>query len=193
MVRESKRTVILEAAVRVIESDGITAVAFDSIAAATDITRGGIIYHFPSRDDLIGAIHQHLANRWEQQLEMTCGKPADQATLNERLIAYIRSAAVPATRAELQMILDSHHTEHQKIWDAVLNRWTGRNHQREAAVDQTTQLALLATNGLWVDEVLDSQPIPSSQRAHAAEQIINLLTTNISGSDLSPHRESNET
>ena len=46
-MRESKRTVILDAAVNVIESDGITAVTFDSVAAAAGITRGGIIYHFP--------------------------------------------------------------------------------------------------------------------------------------------------
>ncbi|WP_369008044.1 TetR family transcriptional regulator, partial [Staphylococcus aureus] len=31
----------------------MTAVTFDSVAAAAGITRAGIIYHFPSRDDLI--------------------------------------------------------------------------------------------------------------------------------------------
>lgn len=63
-MRESKRTVILDAAVNVIESDGITAVTFDSVAAAAGITRGGIIYHFPSREELIAAIHEHMACRW---------------------------------------------------------------------------------------------------------------------------------
>ena len=69
MVRESKKTMILDAAIQVIEEDGITAVTFDSVAAAAGITRAGIIYHFPSRDDLIAAIHQRLADRWERQLE----------------------------------------------------------------------------------------------------------------------------
>lgn len=50
MVRESKKTMILDAAIQVIEEDGITAVTFDSVAAAAGITRAGIIYHFPSRD-----------------------------------------------------------------------------------------------------------------------------------------------
>ena len=45
MVRESKKTMILDAAIQVIEEDGITAVTFDSVAAAAGITRAGIIYH----------------------------------------------------------------------------------------------------------------------------------------------------
>ena len=43
MVRESKKTMILDAAIQVIEEDGITAVTFDSVAAAAGITRAGII------------------------------------------------------------------------------------------------------------------------------------------------------
>jgi len=183
MVRESKRTVILDAAVTVIEAEGITAVTFDSIAAATGITRGGIIYHFSSREELIKATHQHLAQRWEHQLEAVCGKPAEQATAAERLSAYIRTAAASATRAELQMILDSQHTKHQAIWDATIDRWTGRHERGEASQDRTATLALLAADGLWVNDMLGSRPVSQEQRSETAEQIVALLQDDPSGSD----------
>ncbi|GMA30136.1 TetR/AcrR family transcriptional regulator [Litorihabitans aurantiacus] len=171
-MRESKRTVILDAAAGVIESEGITAVTFDSVAAAAGITRGGIIYHFPSREELIAAIHEHMARRWEDQLEAACGKPADQSTATERLIAYISMAATPATRAEVQMILDSHHTENQDVWDQVLQRWAPRPQPSDGP---SYTLALLAADGLWVNDVIGSTRIPPEQRHDTAERIIDLI------------------
>ncbi|PMB98997.1 TetR/AcrR family transcriptional regulator [Brevibacterium luteolum] len=177
-MRQSNRTTILNAAVEVIEAEGITAVTFDSIAAASGITRGGIIYHFRSREDLIGAIHQHLARRWEEQLEAACGKPADQATTTERLIAYIRVTATSATRAELQMLIDSSNSEHKGTWAAVLDRWTP---QRDSLGDtqgtKTHMIALLAADGLWVNEAISSNHIQRSDRIETAERIVELLHT----------------
>lgn len=174
-MRESKRNVILDAAVTVIESEGITAVTFDSVAAAAGITRGGIIYHFSSREDLIAAIHEHMARLWEDQLEAACGKTADEATATERLVAFIRLASTPATRAEVQMILDSHHTENQNVWDRVLRRWAPRPQPTD---DEAYTLALLAADGLWVNDVLGSTRIPPQQRHDTAERIIDLIRKN---------------
>ena len=167
-MRQSNKITILNAAVDVIGAEGITAVTFDSIAKASGITRGGIIYHFRSREDLIAAIHQHLAQRWEQQLEDACGKPADQATPTERLIAYIRTAATSATRAELGILLHSHNnTEHQRTWSEVLDRWTP---QRDDAADpHARKIALLAADRLESTRAsaaaTSREPIASSRRA----------------------------
>lgn len=171
-MRGNKRTVILDAAVRVIESEGITAVTFDSVAAAANITRGGIIYHFPSREELIAAIHPYMARRWEDQLEAACSKPAAEATATERLIAYISMAATPATRAEVQMILDSHHTANQDVWDQVLQRWAPRPQPTDGSA---YTLALLAADGLWVNDVIGSTRIAPEQRHNTAERIIDLI------------------
>ncbi|MFE7026924.1 TetR/AcrR family transcriptional regulator, partial [Streptomyces griseus] len=67
-MRTSKRTQILDAATRVVQREGVKSVTFDSVAAEAGLTKGGLLYHFASRDDLIQAIHQHLADRWEADL-----------------------------------------------------------------------------------------------------------------------------
>lgn len=184
-MRESKRAAILDAAAEVIETDGVTAITFDSIAAATGITRGGILYHFQSRDELIAAIHRHLAQRWERQLEAACDRPVEQTTAAERLIAYIRTAADSATRSQLQMILDSQHTEHQKTWDDVLERWTGRRRSGATAADRPATIALLAADGLWINEVLGTQPLSRDERLRTADHIIALLESDPQDTDAS--------
>lgn len=177
-MRPSNKSLILDAAVEVIESAGITAVTFDSIAAASGITRGGIIYHFRSREDLVGAIHEHLAQRWAQQLQDACGKPVDQATLTERAVAYIRVAATSATRAELQMLLESRNTEHQSTWSRVMDQWVPRHNALDGMNDPSTRMiALLAADGLWVNDAIGSGHVSTSSRSRAAEAIVALLDT----------------
>jgi AcrR family transcriptional regulator len=96
-MRESNRDKILDGVVRLIERDGVTAVTFDAVAAETGITRGGIIYHFSSRDELILATHQHLARQWEAQLLSLTPDPDLPA---DRYKAYVQSCSRDATRAE---------------------------------------------------------------------------------------------
>lgn len=46
-MRPSKRDTILQAALSVVETDGVTAVTYESVAAASGLTKGGLLYHFP--------------------------------------------------------------------------------------------------------------------------------------------------
>lgn len=174
-MRPSNKTLILDAAVAVIESDGITAVTFDSVAAAAGLTRAGIIYHYRSRDDLIRALHEHLSTDWEDQLIEACGKPADEATQLERLIAYIRVAANSASRAEIQMLIESRGTDNYRPWADVLERWTLPTKDNPTAADDAAWSAQLAADGLWVNDAINQNALSTRQRAHLVDQIIERL------------------
>ena len=76
MARASKRDDVLEAVVTIIERDGLTAVTLDAVAAEIGMTRAGLLYHFPSREALIRATHEHLAGQWERELVASAGKTA---------------------------------------------------------------------------------------------------------------------
>lgn len=175
-MRPSNKNLILDAAIAVIESNGITAVTFDSVAAAADLTRGGIIYHYRSRDELIRAIHERLASEWESQLTTACGKSAHEATELERLVAYIRVAAKSASRAELQMLLESRGTDNHQPWSEVFQRWTPHPSSDPNPADDAAWTALLAADGLWVNDAINHQTLTAGQRAHLADQIIERLT-----------------
>ncbi|RYB89898.1 TetR/AcrR family transcriptional regulator [Nocardioides glacieisoli] len=170
-MRSSKKVEILDAAVAVIEAEGITGVTFDTVADAAGVTRGGVIYHFASRDNLIAALHEHLAEQWEAKLESVCGKPAEEATQRERLVAYIAMASTSATRSQVHMILDSFNNANHRVWVDVLSRWAPSRDD----VDDQTQLALIAADGLWLNELLGSAPLSQADRQHMAQRIIDQL------------------
>lgn len=182
-MRPSNKTTILKAAIQVIETEGITAVTFDSVAAVAGLTRGGVLYHFPSREDLVGAIHTYMAEQWELELERRCGKSASEATVTERLIAYIRVCATSATTGELQMLLDSPNSEAHKAWSQVLERWTPhRNADGTSAVRDELWTALLAADGLWINEAVSQKFLPHGKRTQIAEQIVDLVRRTETGS-----------
>lgn len=100
-MRTSKRERILDAAVNVINRDGVRAVTFESVATEAKLTRGGLLYHFPSREALLRGIDEHLVQAWEASMEALLGKRADEASALERYQTFVRVSAQSATRAEL--------------------------------------------------------------------------------------------
>ncbi|MGF0313463.1 TetR/AcrR family transcriptional regulator [Rhodococcus sp. IEGM1428] len=172
-MRPSKRSDILAAAARLVQREGIAAVRYDSIAAESGITKGGLVYHFPSREELITALHEYLAAQWDQAVAAATGKPADQATETERLEGYVRAATQGATRAELLFLLEGSTTsDHAAAWDAALTRWVPPAPTTVTdAVTAEAFVTRLAADGLWMYEALASSPLTPDFRRQIAELI----------------------
>jgi AcrR family transcriptional regulator len=177
-MRTSKRTQILEAAARIVEREGVKSVTFDSVAAEAGLTKGGLLYHFASREDLVQAIHQHLADQWEADLSAAAGKSAAEATPAERLTAYTQVAIQSATRAELLFMLEGSTTpDHAAPWDEVMDRWVPPptiDSDDPAALDQF--IARLAADGLWLYDSLTTEHLSPELRRAVADRITAGLT-----------------
>ena len=75
MARTSKKDQALRAALNIIERDGIPALTYESLAEATGMSKSGLIYHFPSRHEMLIDIHAWSAQRWEEELVDIAGAP----------------------------------------------------------------------------------------------------------------------
>jgi AcrR family transcriptional regulator len=172
-MRESNREKILDGVVRLIERDGVTAITFDAVAAETGITRGGIIYHFSSREELILATHQHLARQWEAQMRSLTPDPDLPA---DRYRAYVQSCSRDATRAELLMMLESAGDERLvQVWSEVIDRWAPPAPQSDDPVGLTHFLARIAADGLWAHRTMTGRPLPPEVKAKVSGSIIKLI------------------
>lgn len=176
-MKPSNRQRILEAAVELIEREGITALTFDALAAESGVTRGGIIYHFNSRDDLIDAIHHHLARKWEDSLNQNLNIGPASSALDESLTAYIRTCAHKAGSAELQLILhDAHQPASRRHWRHLLDSWAPRPDLSQATSGEVAGfLARLAADGLWLHEALTGEPLTDHDRNLLTNAIIATL------------------
>ncbi|MGF6416763.1 AcrR family transcriptional regulator [Stenotrophomonas sp. AN71] len=177
-MRTSKRDRILDAAVNVINRDGVRAVTFESVAAEAQLTRGGLLYHFPSREALLRGIDEHLVRAWETSMEALLGKSAADATALERYQTFVRVSAQSATRAELMFMLESADPDAgERPWGPAVRRWAPS--APEAGSNDSTALdnfvARLAADGLWIYEAMYEGQLDETVRAQVAERIAGLL------------------
>lgn len=165
-MRPSNRSAILDAAIRVIHRDGVTGVTFDSVAAESGITRGGLLYHFPSREVLLRAIHEHLAEEWDTSMARHAGKTSEEASSTERFVAYLQTCLQNATRAELLLMLEgSTEPELTAPWQAVIEKWAPPPPPNKADPEALDLfIARLAADGLWIHEALANKPLPRDLR-----------------------------
>ncbi|WP_326796082.1 TetR/AcrR family transcriptional regulator [Streptomyces sp. NBC_01808] len=151
-MRPSSRTQLLEAAVRVVERAGITALTLDAVAAEAGLTKPGLMYHFPNRDALLLAIQRHLTETLDEHLRAELGKPFEEATARERAAAYVRCCGQSGGTADFVfMVASATRPELARIWDEFADRWApeppGPDPDPEA-VDLF--LARVAADGLWL-------------------------------------------
>ncbi|MCT1425398.1 TetR/AcrR family transcriptional regulator [Corynebacterium sanguinis] len=183
VVRPSKKSAIVEAAMRVAEEQGLSAVTIDAVAEQAGITKGGLLYHFPSRTALLSGVYEQLAADWEKEMVSAAGKPASEATRAERLAAYVRVAARSMTRAELVFMADG--AAHRDLFAPcaeVAARWTTPLPQpgvddRYPREELRMLTARMAADGLWSYEALTGEPIPQALRVQLLEHIAASLDT----------------
>ncbi|WP_157970797.1 TetR/AcrR family transcriptional regulator [Nakamurella deserti] len=65
---ERTRTELLEAATVVFSRQG-PAASLDAVAAAAGTSKGGLLHHFPTRDQLLVALVEHQAERFRRRVE----------------------------------------------------------------------------------------------------------------------------
>src|SRR5699024_1184861 len=87
VARTSKKEEALQAALHIIELDGVQALTYEALAEATGMSKSGLIYHFPSRHEMLIDIHAWSAQRWEDELVSIAGKPASELDTKQRLRA----------------------------------------------------------------------------------------------------------
>jgi AcrR family transcriptional regulator len=167
MTRQPKaREKILQAARRIVETRGAGHLTFDELASESGVTRGGITYHFPTKEALLKGLIEADIQDWETTAgslgtDCQCDKAAafmGQVRCNldpmdaghKRFVSGLMSAAMvdPSLLDPIR--------EHQKRkfaewqWDdASLLRY----------------LMLLAAEGVFWQDFFDLNPLPPEVRA----------------------------
>jgi AcrR family transcriptional regulator len=69
MPRPSSRALLLETAAEVVAEHGPTALTFDGVAAAAGLSKGGLLYHFPTKVALLEALLASVLDRFETEVD----------------------------------------------------------------------------------------------------------------------------
>ena len=72
---------------------GYSALTLDAVGAATSVSKGGVLYHFPTKDALVAALLEELTTGFEA--DQTRAHDADPVAPGAWARAYVRASAAP--------------------------------------------------------------------------------------------------
>lgn len=173
----STRDELLRAANRVVEAQGVAGLTLDAVAREAGVSKGGLLYHFPSKDALIGGMIEQLLAAFDAALADELA--ADVGPANGRwLRAFVR-----ATFAEDAPLLK----DSAGLFAAVANNPALLDPMRSHAVEWQRQaenngldpalgtIVRLATDGLWFVQLMNFGPPSPALRAQVQAKLERLL------------------
>jgi len=175
----SSKARILGAAAAVVERSGAAHLTIDAVAAEAQLSKGGVLYHFPNKRSMLEGMVQHVLGRVAERsarhrARLTGGS---NRTLRALLLAEqeqddterAMSLAILAAAAEDPDLLDPAR--------AAVAGWFGdiSAEAGPAAGDrQTAVLLLLASEGLRFLGMLNLLPMGTLERAQIHERMLEI-------------------
>ncbi|WP_455188388.1 TetR/AcrR family transcriptional regulator [Actinomyces naeslundii] len=177
-MRTSKRDRIITGALELAHRDGFDALTFDTLAEHVGLSRGGVIYHFRTKNELLEGIANAFFERWRAEALEALGKPIAQASRAERIEALTRSVLDgEILPGEVSFMLSATPEAEmlKEAWNTLRREWVGEI--RELTAMQ--RVALLAVDGWWANRAVDTDS-QDPDDPEIAEIIVFLAAGNVS-------------
>jgi AcrR family transcriptional regulator len=163
MAAPSRRLHILHAAAVVVRREGAEALTLDAVAAEAGVSKGGLLYHFPTKDALIQGMLVAALDRFDDDLaQQAQGEPGDLGR------AYLRVTAAAGSEDPTLIAAFAQRPEIIEPMRERYARWTAA--LLEDAKDPVEAWVMrLTADGLWLADALNLSPPDSALRAKIAD------------------------
>ncbi|MCP5517060.1 MAG: TetR/AcrR family transcriptional regulator [Verrucomicrobiales bacterium] len=173
--RPSARETILDAAETLVHELGAGNLTLDAVAQRAAVSKGGLLYHFPSKEALLqGMVARQLEQFEKDQEAHRDGPPGDA---HAGLVAFMRAtfedsaesrrlcAAMLAAVANKPELLEPARAFHNR----QVRQFSGGSLGFERAA-----ILWLATAGLWFMELLQVSPFSDAERKRLTRRILEM-------------------
>ncbi len=159
MRKNSKRVAILEAALQVVEAKGARHLTIDAVAETSGVSKGGVLYHFASKQALLAGMLEHMIELFQQRIEAPQSQvSALEASLQAReempMAERRASQALLAVAAEDTELLAPAREQFSVLFNDAAQ-------QSKDPVEAT--VLLLANEGLRFLDILDINPLAKKE------------------------------
>lgn len=166
---------LLDAAERLVLGEGAGKLTLDAVAREAGVSKGGLLYHFPSKDALVAEMVEHLAvERFERELERKI-EGSDEAD-GSWVRAYVEATFEPEDHDRnlaVQSGLFAAVANDPALLDPLRERYGALQERAENdGVDPAlATIARLASDGLWFLELFDIPAVEGELRERVFEAL----------------------
>ena len=176
--RSATREKILQAAVQVVMNRGVEGLTLDAVAQQAEISKGGLLYHFPNKNALIVNLGEQLLHNFEAALQNEFEQDDAPGTPGQWLRAYVRSTERMSKESlALFARLSSFLVEMPPELLESVEAYEQRFHQRlegDGIDPVQARIIQLAIDGLWFSEVFQMAVPNEERRAQVVETLLSM-------------------
>lgn len=171
---ETKRALI-QAAAGVVHSQGVGSLTLEEVAREAGVSKGGLLYHFPSKEALVGAMMDFLLETFEAEIE--AARDVGDAGPGSWLRAFVRATFdLDDEQRELNAALLAAAADYPDVLDAAREAF-GRWQQR--AIDDginpaRATVVRLAADGVWFADLFNFAPPAGPSRDQTLELLLEM-------------------
>jgi AcrR family transcriptional regulator len=157
MGTETTRQQILHAAFALIRREGVSRLTIEAVADEAGLSKGGVLYHFHSKEALIRAMVASLVERFDADIETARREEQDgeRSAPGSWLRAYIRASAGPGEGDEdTAALLAAVSTDPRLLEPLQMEyaRWQARA-EADGIEPALATVIRLALDGLWMADL----------------------------------------
>ncbi len=166
---------IIEAGVQVITEQGAGQFTLDAVAHQANVSKGGLLYHFPSKDALIAAMLAHYLDSFDAQVEaISAGDSRPHAWLRAFVVATFQEQPADIAIVASQLAAIVNNSALIAPVRARYDIWS----QRAIADGLPPDLAYLvitATDGYWYAQMFGFNTFDDSLRGALQARLLGLI------------------
>jgi len=171
---------IVDAAEKVVIEVGAAHMTLDAVAEKASVSKGGLLYHFPSKEALLKAMLERRMQRFKEAQEKKCAELQNGPT--REIKAYIHStlwrdrmtdrigASLLAAIAYNPKLLDPAREDYRRRLNKLIPAGLGF---------ERTAIIVLAVDGLRLLELLSLSPFNETQRKKVTEELLRLVDEDV--------------
>jgi AcrR family transcriptional regulator len=184
---------IIDAAEEVVLRDGVARLTLDAAAAEAGLSKGGVLYHFPTRDALVAGMVAKIIDEFDEDIEQQQAGSHDAGSFTR---AYMRATMAPSSQRpdredRLGAALIAAAAAEPALLaplQAAADRWQRR--LEEDGLDPTVATVVrLACDGLWLCDLFGLAPPPAGLRASVGRELERVIDQAPRDGQPSPTRE----
>ena len=174
MPRGDTRAKLLDAAGAVIRRDGPQALTLDAVAAQAGVSKGGLLYHFKTKRDLLDA----MLEGWVEEFGTEIAAAEEGKGFAHGYVKASDMTGWAATERAIEFGLLAAMVDEPATLERVRARYAAWQNQlvAQAADPVDATVARLAADGLWLNDLLGLAPPAGELRKRVMKRMLALAT-----------------
>ncbi|HET7326424.1 MAG TPA: TetR/AcrR family transcriptional regulator [Nocardioidaceae bacterium] len=161
---------VVEAAISIAARDGVPALTLDAVAAEAGVSKGGLLYHFASKEALLAGMVESALTGWSADIDAAVG--SDPVPTGRAARAYLRSACDPGDDPSRELALltaAALDPRCAQAWRTAVDGWAAAD-----GPELDLLVTRLAADGLWLARALGLYGLDAARIAAVTDRVTEL-------------------